>query len=312
MDDIKATLQELMQCLPCASDSVGNTDGSSSDHVSKFTEILQDLLNNEDDTLELEKITDRGIRGLQGNLKSNNKRTEKIKGISTTIVSEDKTLVQYIAEKDLSLYLPVLLNEGVNPNSVDESNSTHSNEKLPPILLAAKCGHASILEVFKRYNDDIEKIPAFSSVNELQRRSIHMISTGLSPCIPLQTLENDQSKQISKVPCDFSVLSEDGESILHLLLKTPVMKRLKTLRSGELSTVDEPVDSSLHDGKEETEKERREQKMKIRKKYECCLDLILSVGDSSKWLGEQIRFVKLTKLRHSRNFAVPLNHLNGS
>ena len=79
------------------------------------------------------------------------------------------------------------------------------------------------------------------------------------------------------------------------------MKRLKTSRSGELSTVDEPVDSSLHDGKEETEKERREQKMKIRKKYERCLDLVLSVGDSSKWLLEQIRFVKLTKLRHYLN-----------
>ena len=291
MGDIKAKLQELIQCITCDSEGAVNTDGGSSDPVGKFTEILQDFLNHEDDTMEPERATGGGLGALKCNLESNNKRTKKIKGISTTIVSEDKTLVQYIAENDLSLYLPILLNEGVDPNFVDESNCTHSNERLPPILLAAKYGHASILEVFKRHNDDIKKIPGFSAVNELRKRSIHMISTGLSHCIPLQTLENDQSKQISKIPCEFSVLSEDGESILHLLLKTPLMKKSKTSRSGELSTADEPVDSSLHDGKEETEKERLEQKMKIRQKYERCLDLILTVGDFSKWLGEQIRFV---------------------
>ena len=296
MGDIKATLQELIQCMSCDSESASNTAGSSSDPVSKFAEILQDFLNDEDDTLEPEKTTGGGLGGLKSGLISNNKRTDKMKSISTTIVLKDKTLVQYIAEKDLSLYLPLLLNEGIDPNFVDESN-----ERLPPILLAAKYGHASILEVFKRHNDDITKIPTFSPVNELQRRSIHMISTGLSQSIPLHTFENDQSKQISKIPCDFSVLSEDNESILHLLLKTPLMKKSKTSRSGELSTADEPVDSSVHDRKEETEKERIEQKMKIRKKYEYCLDLILSVGDSSKWLREQIRFETSTKLQHSWN-----------
>ena len=168
MADLKTTLHELMQCIPSDYETPGNVASSSTENVSTFQKIIQDFLNNEDDTLEPEKTTGGGLRALQGNLISNNKRTEKIKGISTTIVSEGKTLAQYIAEKDLTLYLPVLLKEGVDPNFVDDLNGTPSNEKLPPILLAAKHGHASILKEFKSHNDDIRKISSISSVNDIK------------------------------------------------------------------------------------------------------------------------------------------------
>ena len=133
MGDLKTTLHELLQCMLSDSETADNAGSSSTENVSKFQKILQDFLNNEDDTLEPEKTTGGGLRALQGNLISNNKRTEKIKGISTTIVSEGKTLAQYIAEKDLTLYLPVLLKEGVDPNFVDNSNRKRNWDPLPPL-----------------------------------------------------------------------------------------------------------------------------------------------------------------------------------
>ena len=296
MGDLKATLHELLQCMLSDFETADNVASSSTDNQTKFQEILQDFLKNEDDILEPEKITGGGMRALQGNLDKviHNKRPEKIKGISTTIVSEGKTLAQYIAEKDLALYLPVLLKEGVNPNFVDDSKCTPFNEKLPPILLAAKHGNASILKEFKRHNDEyIRQISSLSSVNELQRKSINIadiISTGTLNSTPLQTLEDDFCART--VFCKFSALTEHGESLLHLLLKSPIQNKFKTAMSRAASVVSKTADGSLHNAKEEAKNKREEEKMKIRKKYESCLDIILSLNTSSKWLAEEIRFVK--------------------
>ena len=91
-----------------------------------------------------------------------------------------------------------------------------------------------------------------------------------------------------KIPCNFSVWSAKGETILHLLLKESDL--IASKKSQDFST------ETIQRGKHATEKEwikfrdeKRKERMEIRQKYEKCLDVVLSTETLSRFHNEQMR-----------------------
>ena len=195
--------------------------------------------------------------------------------------------MQLVAERGIAQCASKLLEEGVDPNypiDVDRregNNNNKSSDKedydrdLPPVLLAAKHGHWSVLEAFKDHNDQcttsghlkITDNPESDGENTLPR----------SPKILLQPMHEISTNEhgIRKVPCNFTVGSvQTEETILHQILKEPKLKLLRCTKT---------------------------QRKAVREQYEKCLDVILGSDDHklSSVHIDQIRYstVSYTHLR---------------
>ena len=162
-----AVVQKLFACLNSSdTPDVGNfaliLDNYLDDASNKQAEISRGTKNE----------TFKGAEGLLATLKERclSPRQNKIDMITKHLPSNDKTLMQLIAEKGLDQFATKLLKEGVDPNlSIGRNEANDDDQALPPVLLAAKHGHWKVLEAFKQHIDDIDASTSMLVINESQK-----------------------------------------------------------------------------------------------------------------------------------------------
>ena len=122
------------------------------------------------------------------------------------------TLIQHCALHDsLSDFLKALLNAFINPNEVLDGASDPSNVNAC-VLLAAENGNSKILKLLVEYNNQ---------AHSQEKNYMHVMNNG-------RGLKDVKSMmRFKKVECQFDRWTEDNESVLHLLLKRPLLKKLK-------------------------------------------------------------------------------------
>ena len=126
------------------------------------------------------------------------------------------TLIQHCALHDnLSDFLKALLDAYINPNEVcgscEDESSTRSNAN-PCVLLAAENGNSKILKVLIEYNNQ---------AHSQEKNYLNVMNKG-------RGLKDVKSMmRFKKVECKFDRWTKDNETVLHLLLKRPLLKKLK-------------------------------------------------------------------------------------
>ena len=114
----------------------------------------------------------RGLKGLSSGLNKILTKAEvmekKVFNLSTSKVSpsENITLMQYVAENGLADFLPILLDEGLDPNYPKKLEENDNEGLLPPVLLAAKNGHSEIIKKFKQHNYNINASASLIVIDE--------------------------------------------------------------------------------------------------------------------------------------------------
>jgi hypothetical protein len=302
---VPQVLQELHTCITTVIENQTPQVNKTSEALGSFERILINFLNdyksgrkndaNEARELDEPQSAKSGMSSLKSSLDEKLSAEEilrkKLANISTqNLPSENKTLMQLITERGLSKFLKVLLSEGINPNYPTDLKATPEN--LPPILIAAKKGHSQILKEFKKHNYEIKASTSLIVVHEASPESTKCCSGKKNSCteiqsIRLKSMDMNAINERQKTPCNFSVWSTKGETVLHLLFKE---SDLSASKSQELST--ETLQHGKHPTQEDWIKfrdEKRKKRMEIREKYEKGLDVVLSTENLSRFHNEQMR-----------------------
>ena len=220
---------------------------------------------------------------------------EKISFLSTFKISStiNFTLMQYATNIGSSDFIKIMLDEGLDPNHPirseeninDKFNDDH-DELLPPVLLAAKKGHSHVLRLLKQHNHDVKASESLIQIDVPDQilKNIGGKNEDEMQSIGLRSMYLEHPNDIVRHPCNFSVWSSNGETVLHFLLKEPLAQRI--IDSGIFSA-DEFKVPGLH---EEIVNKRRRRRLEMREKHEKCLQILLSENPLSRFHEEQMKY----------------------
>ena len=181
------------------------------------------------------------------------------------------TLIQHCCFKEgLTPFLRALLDAHINPNEVLDGSSNKHNVNAG-VLLAAENGHFEVLAVLIDYNKNVHSV-------EKEHMATFTLGKGLKGV-------RDQLKY-KKVECYFDKWTEQDETILHLVLKRPLLKQLKDNNRSSRANFNDDFWNKL--------------KLKAKaldEKYNKCIDVLLSNDFDGKYedddftdsTGKQIR-----------------------
>ena len=192
--------------------------------LSELYDYIKDYANSKspDDNIKRFKMTLQKLTG----------KTLTRKDRGTTLMKEidGLTLMQHCAKKGLVAFVHLLLGAGVNPNTVNPPNSK------PSVLLAAESGNFEVLREFIEYNNEINRYESIKELtsqfsvgsengNKNTDRSNGIESGTSGQHIALERLK--ATLEDNFIRCDFSRMTDHNETVLHLALQRPLIKKLK-------------------------------------------------------------------------------------
>ena len=289
--DSEEILKEIFSCIDNISENQTEHGSRLTDSLVKFEEILHKFWNG------TRNINKNNLEEVDASDESKKRLVELKKTLSTQVGPNGQTIMQLLAEKGLHEFIAILLNEGVDPNYPKNLDSHRGDEMLPPVLLAAKYGHSQILQEFKKHNYNYKTSSSLVVIDELHNEDINSNSSNSSykrnvqiEGIGLKSMDiNDIATSVDKTPCNFSVTSTRGETILHLILKENDLKQLSSLDTQQQGSGTLKSKFPTHESYAAFKKEKGDKRSKIRKKYEKCLDVVLGSENVSLLHVEQMR-----------------------
>lgn len=281
-----------------------NQEQKQPDLLGEFKTLLLTFLNDDTNTNDHEtpdtstsnvaRTDSGGLKGLRLGvteiLSAGEIWNEKINILSSSKISSTEilTLMQFVSAENLPEFLQILLDEGLDPNYPVRSEENDNDESLPPVLLAAKKGHSEILKKLKQHNFTINadaKLIVIDELEDMNRSGCCGSGKNENEMQSIRLKSMDMTKEV-RHPCNFSVWSSHGETVLHLLLKEPEAKRSKGSGNDELTLA---RNRNLDEECVKIKEKRRKTRQQIRENYEKCLDVILSTEAPSQFHEKQIK-----------------------
>ena len=204
------------------------------------------------------------------------------------------TLIQHCSRHEgLEEFLTVLLSANINPNPTKGHHDGHpmNNEKHCAIL-AAEIGNHKVIEALIQYNrptlNDGQEYEADTSAQKLQSPESMVRARGLK-----SNLAADSS-----ATCDFNKYTTSNETVLHVLLQRPLLQDKIAIECIKgTSTVNR-----------QKKKELKKESVKINKKYQKCIDLLLDEHTLNGNLEYKEQIRSLINIKDSPHGNTPLHY----
>ena len=254
-------------------DTCSNNRSINSDSGSSIIKQLHQHIENQkkfksnDNINEFESV-------LQGNIKSDNSTNAKIIQAISKQEIDGFTLMQHCCiHEGLIEFAQILLDAHVDPNAILKGESNKDNAK-HCVLLAAEKGNFEILQAFIDYNKKLPPPP--TEKNDVENNYNLNISE-------LRLSDLTAKLSYRSKPCNFESCTEFNETVLHLVLKRPLIEQL--LPTSEASITENSADWG----------NLKKKAQLLNTKYQKCIEVLLKGNqcelDLDNNYDEQIRRV---------------------
>ena len=239
------------------SDDEDDEDDPKLENYKRLYKYMQNFLNAETPN-ESSNLNDFTLMLQQLERRSNFDRIRLTKEISKAEFN-GFTLVQHCCiHEGLTSFLRALLDAYVDPNEVLDGTSRHANVN-SCVLLAAENGNSEVLQMLIDYNNTCH----------LQEQDyMNTLNSGKKGMKEVRKMMKNK-----KVECKFDIWTKNQETVLHLLLKRPLLKKLK----------DTYRHTSTAKANKNLWKDLKTRAKALDAKYNKCLDVILSSDVEGKF-----------------------------